>query len=627
MDTNIRELKQLYPEKLTTAEAAVEMIRNGSRVFVGSGCGEPQRLIRAMVNNRGIEDAMIYQMYAFTLADYIEDAEFSKRFPLKLFFVSDLMRRATFEGKVDYIPAYLSEIPHLFNINQIGLEVALIQISPIDRFGFGSLGVSVDVTKAAIANADLVIAQVNPRMPCTWGDSFVHVDEIDYLAPYEEPLVESLPRKPDETVVERIGHFVSELVDDGATLQVGFGHLPYFILQYLDGKKDLGVHTQMITDAFIPLFEKGVITNKNKIFLPDRAVATLCMGSKNIYDYIDKNPRFYFRSADFVNDTLVIARNDNFISISSALEVDLSGQVCSDSIDKLFYSGSGDQANFIRGAAMSKGGFSIVALPSTAKGETQSRIVPYLSKGAGTSTLRADVDFVVTEYGIAQLRGKSIFQRAVELPQIAHPKFRSDLIKTAKKHHLVFQDQLPPPSVDLLFIEKYKSRVKLKSGQSLSVRPLLPSDEIAYRNFFYKLKEETIYLRFFRKIKVFSRQMAQAHWAELDYRKNITLVGLVRNKGNKETLDEIEQVVTLLTQDLSTRLAERQINIEISDAARHFIAETGYDPVYGARPLRRFIQRQLETRIGRALIAGEVSDGATLRVDLNNGELAITHEN
>ncbi|WDN88581.1 hypothetical protein BuS5_01549 [Desulfosarcina sp. BuS5] len=290
----------------------------------------------------------------------------------------------------------------------------------------------------------------------------------------------------------------------------------------------------MITDAFIPLFEKGVVTNKNKSFLPGRAVATLCMGTKKIYDYIDKNPRFYFRSADFVNDPLVIARNDKLISISSALEVDLSGQVCSDSIDKLFYSGSGDQANFIRGAAMSKGGFSIIALPSTTKGETQSRIVPYLSKGADTSTLRADVDFVVTEYGIAQLRGKSIFQRAVELTQIAHPKFRTGLIETAKRHHLVFPDQLPPPAMDLLFIEKYKSRVKLKSGQSLSVRPLLPSDEIAYRNFFYKLKEETVYLRFFSKIKIFSHQMAQAHWAELDYRKNITLVGLVRNKGNKE---------------------------------------------------------------------------------------------
>jgi len=536
MDTTIRELKQLCPEKLTTAESAVEMIKNGSRIFVGSGCGEPQRLVRAMVCNHRIQDAMIYQMYAFSLADHINDADFWRRFSLKLFFVSDLMRRAAFEGKVDYIPAYLSEIPHLFDINQIGLEVALIQISPIDRFGFGSLGVSVDVTKAAIANADLVIAQVNPQMPCTWGDSFVHVDEIDYLVPCEEPLVESLPRKPDETVVERIGHFVSELVDDGATLQVGFGHLPYFILQYLDGKKELGIHTQMITDAFVPLFEKGVVTNKNKNFLPGRAVATLCMGSKKIYDYIDKNPRFYFRSADFVNDPLVIARNDNFISISSALEVDLSGQVCSDSIDKLIYSGSGDQANFIRGAAMSKGGFSIVALPSTAKGGNQSRIVPYLSKGAGTSTLRADVDFVVTEYGIAQLRGKSIFQRAVELTQIAHPKFRSGLIETAKRHHLVFPDQLPPPAMDLLFIEKYKSRVKLKSGQSLSVRPLLPSDEIAYRNFFYKLKEETVYLRFFSKIKVFSRQMAQAHWAELDYRKNITLIGLVRNKGNKEII-------------------------------------------------------------------------------------------
>ena len=317
-------------------------------------------------------------------------------------------------------------------------------------------------------------------------------------------------------------------------MQVVFGNLPYFILQHLEQKKDLGIHTQMITDAFIPLFEKGVITNKKKNFLPDRAVATICMGSKKIYDYIDKNPRFYFRSSDFVNDPVVVARNDNLISISSALEVDLSGQVCSDSLGHLFYSGSGDQANFIRGAAMSRAGFSIIALPSTAKGGTKSRIVPYLSEGAGAATLRADIDFVVTEYGIAQLRGKSIFQRVIDLAQVAHPKFRAGLIETAKANHLIFSDQIPPPSEDLIFTEKYKSRIELKNGRSMSVRPLLPSDEIAYRNFFYSLKEETIYLRFFRRIRVFSHQMAQEHWAELDYRKNISLIGLVRNKGNKE---------------------------------------------------------------------------------------------
>ncbi|HHP7236641.1 MAG TPA: GNAT family N-acetyltransferase [Desulfobacterales bacterium] len=531
----MEELKQRYPAKVVDARTALANIRNGSRIFIGSGCGEPRHLVRALVKDSAIQDAMIFQMFSFTLSDYIQDRNFLSRFNLKLFFISSQMRSAAYEGKVDYVPSYLAEIPRLFNSHQIGLDVALVQISPPDRFGFGSLGVSVDVTRAALNNADLIIAQVNPSMPRTWGDSFVHVDEIDYLVPHQEPLVEFLTDElPDEETIRRIGYYVSELIDDGACLQVGFGHLPYALLQHLEGKKDLGVHTQIINDAFIPLFENGTINNKRKNLLPERAVATLCMGTEKIYDYIHDNPQFYFRTADFVNDPAMIARNDNFISISSALEVDLTGQVASDTRDLLFFGGTGDQASFIRGAAMSRGGFSIVALPSTARKGQVSRIVADLSEGAGVITLRADINFVVTEYGIAQLRGKSIFQRVIELAQVAHPKFRADLIESAKQFHYVTADQLPPPAVDLLFIERYRRRRKLPNGKALAVRPLLPSDEIAYRNFYYSLKEETVYYRFFRKIRVFSHQMAQKHWSYLDYRDNITLIGLVRQRGNKE---------------------------------------------------------------------------------------------
>jgi len=528
-------LRQRYPDKVVDAPKALQNIRNGSRIFIGSGCGEPRHLVRSLVKDSPIQDAMIYQMYSFTLSDYIQERSFLDRFNLKLFFVSSQMRSAAYEGKVDYVPVYLAEIPRLFKSRQIGLDVALVQISPPDRFGFGSLGVSVDVTRAALNNVDLIIAQVNPQMPRTWGDSFVHVDEIDYLVPHDEPLVEfRTDELPDEETIRRIGYYVSELIDDGACLQVGFGHLPYALLKYLEGKKDLGVHTQILNDAFIPLFENGTITNKRKSLLPERAVATICMGTSKIYDYIHDNPQFYFRTSDFVNDPAVIARNDNFISISSALEVDLTGQVASDTHDHLFFGGTGDQASFIRGAAMSRGGFSIVALPSTARKGEISRIVADLSEGAGVITLRADINFVVTEYGIASLRGKSIFQRIIELAQVAHPKFRSELIEKAKRYHYVTADQLPPPAVDLLFIERYRSRKKLPNGKSLSVRPLLPSDEIAYRNFYYSLKEETVYFRFFRKIRVFSHQMAQKHWSYLDYRDNITLIGLVRQQGKKE---------------------------------------------------------------------------------------------
>jgi acyl-CoA hydrolase len=528
------DLKQACPEKLVNAEAAVSKIKNGSRVFIGTGCGEPQHLIRTMVEDLNMQDIMVYQMLSWTFAKYVDDPRFLKRFSLKLFFISESLRKAAFEGKIDYIPTYLSQIPRYFASRRIGLDVALIQVSPPDKYGYCSLGVSVDITLAGMQNARMVIAQVNPRMPRTWGDSFVHIDDIDYLVTYEEPLVEAVPGVKNLEIASRIGYYVNQLVDDGATLQIGFGHLPYAILQHLSDKQDLGIHTQLITDAFLPLFEKKVITNRRKSLLPGRVVASLCMGSEKLYRYVDNNPLFYFRSSAFVNDPTVIARNDNLISISSALEVDLTGQVCSDSMGYLFYSGIGDQVDFLRGSAMSKGGFSVIALPSTAQKGKVSRIVPHLSEGAGVATTRGDVNFVVTEYGIAALSGKSIYQRVMELAQIAHPKFREELIDVAKTRHYIFADQLPPSQDDLIYLEGYKNRLPLKNGKMVEFRPLLPSDEFAYRNFFYSLQEKTIYFRFFYKMKLFSHEVVQQQWASVDYRRNMSMIGQVRTAGHQE---------------------------------------------------------------------------------------------
>ncbi len=521
-------------DKLVDAKVAVSKINRGSRVFIGTGCGEPQQLIKSMIEDMNLQDIMLYQMLSFTLSKYVDDASFLRRFQVRLFFISQAMRKAAFEGKIEYIPAYLSQIPELFNSQRIGLDVALVQVSPPDQFGYCSLGVSLDITKAAFDNARMVIAQVNPKMPRICGDTFVHVDDIDYLVWHEESIVESIPKMNDDAITRRIGHFVSQLVDDGSTLQIGFGYLPFAILKYLDRKKDLGIHTQLVTDGLIPLIEKKVITNKKKTLLPGRIVASLCMGSEKLYEYVHDNPTFYFRASDFVNDPTEIARNDNLISISSALEVDLTGQICTDSVGHLFYSGIGDQVDFIRGSAMSKGGFSIVALPSTAKNGTVSRIVPHLSEGAGVATTRGDVNFVITEYGIAELQGKGIYQRVMELAQIAHPKFRASLVEVAKKRHYIFADQIPPAQEDLLFIEGYKSTYELNNGKSIEFRPLLPSDEFAYRNFFYSLQEKTIYSRFFYRMKLFSHEVAQKQWASVDYRKNISLVGLLQRRGHKE---------------------------------------------------------------------------------------------
>lgn len=530
------DLKTYCPSKLMSAEDAVELIKRGSRVFIGTACGEPQHLIRSLVENDQLQDIMIYQMLSHTLAEYVDNPSFLRRFSLKLFFISQDMRKAAFEGKIDYLPMYLSQIPRYFSSQRIGLDVALIQVAPPDKFGYCSLGVSVDITRSGMENAKMVIAQVNPRMPRTWGDSFVHVDELDFLVWHEEPLVESVPNVKNNEVAQRIGFYVNQLVDDGATLQIGFGQLPFAILGHLQDKKDLGIHTQMITDGFIPLLEKRVINNKKKTLLPGRVVASLCMGSEKLYQYVDNNPVFYFRSSEFVNDPTVIARNDNLVSISSALEVDLTGQVCSDSTGYLFYSGIGDQVDFLRGSAMSKGGFSIIALPSTAQNGTVSRIVPHLSEGAGVATTRGDVNFIITEYGIAELQGKGIYQRVMELAQIAHPRFRDELIGVAKKRHYIFSDQLPPSSEDLHFLEAYKSMFLLPNGKTMEIRPLQPSDEFAYRNFFYSLREETIYFRFFYKMKLFSHEVVQKQWASVDYRKNMSLIGMVQKGGHKEIM-------------------------------------------------------------------------------------------
>ncbi|MCK5310530.1 MAG: GNAT family N-acetyltransferase [Desulfobacteraceae bacterium] len=530
------ELKDICPEKIISAENVVKKIKNGSRVFLGTGCGEPQQLIRTMIEDDSNQDIILYQMFSSTLAKYINDKSFLSRFSIKLFFISLHIRQAAYEGKIDYLPIYLSQIPEIFASQEIGLDVALVQVSPPDKFGFCSLGISVDITLSGLKNATTVIAQVNPQMPTTLGDSIVHVDEIDYFVFHEEPLVEAFPEKKNRKVIERIGHYVNQLVTDGATLQFGFGHLPDAIAPFLKNKKDLGIHTQVITDGLLPLFETKAVTNRNKSYLPDKVVASLCMGSKKLYQYVDNNPMFYFKSSEFVNDPNVIAKNDNFISISSALEVDLTGQICTDSKGYLFYSGIGDQVDFIRGSSMSKGGFSIIVIPSTAQNGEVSRIVTHLSEGAGVATTRGDIDIIVTEYGIAELKRKSIYQRVMELVQIAHPKFRQELIEEAKKRHYIFIDQLSPTNEDLLFLDEYKTSMKLKNDKNIEFRPLLPSDEFESRNFYYSLQEDSIYYRFFNKRRVFSRDMLQKEWSGVDYEKNMTIIGLMQFGRQKKIM-------------------------------------------------------------------------------------------
>jgi len=533
-DLFFSKLKDRYPKKVFKAEKVIKEIKNGSNIFIGTATGEPKHLIDALVNKSEAKDCYIYQILPWTLSKYLNSHEFLLRFLIKAFFISRDIRKAALEGKIDYVPAYLSEIPELFSRKLIDLDVALVQVSPPDKYGYLSLGISVDITKSAVKNAKMVIAQVNPKMPKTWGNSFVHVDEIDYLVPFQEPLIRILPRKPDK-VVERIGLYVSRLIEDGATIQIGFGQTPNAVLKFLDGKKDLGVHTQMFSQGFIDLIKKGVITNEKKSLHPGKVITSLCMGSESVYRFVHNNPMIEFHPSEYVNDPYIIAQNEKMISINTALEIDLTGQVCADSIGYSFYSGMGDQIDFIRGAARSKGGFPIIALPSTAMNGKISRIVSHLTEGAGVSNTRGDIHYVVTEYGIAHLYGRDIYQRVLELIQVAHPKFRKELLEKAKKHHYIFPDQIPPSEEDLFYLEKYHFEMLLPNGITVYFRPIRSSDEFGCRNFFYALQEKSIYYRFFQNIKEWPHPRAQK-WTNIKYGEEMAIVGVIRKEGYEEVI-------------------------------------------------------------------------------------------
>jgi acyl-CoA hydrolase len=467
--------KEQYADKLKTAGEALRAIKRGDHIFIGSGAAYPQLLIEEMIRQSdSFVDTRIVHLLTIGPAPYVE-SRFRHRFRHNAFFIGANVRQAVAEGQADYTPIFLSEIPALFKRRRFHLDVALIQVTPPDRHGFCSFGVSVDIVKPAAESADVVIAEVNPRMPWTLGDSFIHVDRIDALVEHEAPLPEFRYPAPDE-VARRIAENVCELIEDGATLQLGIGAIPAAVLDHLASardKKDLGIHTEMLTDRVVDAIEAGVITNARKTLHPGKAVCSFCLGTQRLYDFVDHNPFFEFRPSDYVNDPFIIAQHERMVAINAALEVDLTGQVCSDSLGYLFYSGIGGQVDFIRGAARSKGGKPIIVLPSTTADGEKSRIVSHLSEGAGVVTTRGDVHYVVTEYGVADLHGRNIRERALALIHIAHPKFREELLSEAKLRHYVFVDQLPPLGVYPKELETYATF----DGVEIFFRPIKPTDE------------------------------------------------------------------------------------------------------------------------------------------------------
>jgi acyl-CoA hydrolase/GNAT superfamily N-acetyltransferase len=483
--------------KTTTSAEAIHAIEPGRRIFVASGAAEPETLVDALVTHgQHLADNEVVHLLTLGKAPYVAP-EMEGRFRHRAFFIGPNVRQAVQEGRADFVPIFLSEIPLLLRSGKLPIDVALLQVSPPDRHGYVSLGVSVDIVRAAADTARMIIAEINPRMPRTRGDTALHVSRIDYLIPVDRPLLER-PHEELDDVDRAIGRHVASLVPDGATLQLGIGKIPDAVLASLSGHQDLGVHTEMMSDGAMDLAERGVITGRRKTFLPGKIVTSFIMGTRRLYEWVDDHPAIELRPSELTNDPAVIARNERMVSINSALAVDLTGQVAADSVGGRFLSGIGGQVDFVRGAAKSKDGRSMIALPSTAKNGTISRLVPALEEGAGVVTTRGDVHYVVTEHGVADLWGKSVRERALSLIEIAHPDFRGDLLSAAKRRRFVFVDQVPPAK--LLPIEE--RRHTLEDRAAILTRAARPSDEPAVQDLFYRLGEESARQRFFSTKRV-----------------------------------------------------------------------------------------------------------------------------
>ncbi|MBZ5628570.1 MAG: 4-hydroxybutyrate CoA-transferase [Acidobacteriia bacterium] len=417
-----------YKRKLQNSADALRCVESGMRVYIHPGCAEPELLVEALMERAPfVRDVEIIHLMTMGSAPYTAP-EMAGHFRHNAMFIGANVREAVNDGRADYTPVFLSEIEGLIDCGQMRIDVALIHVSPPDIHGYCSLGVGVDTTMTAVRCAKFVVAQVNDQMPRTYGDCFLHINQMSALVETSRPLCEA-PKVEITATHRAIARHVATLIEDGSTLQTGIGGIPDAVLPYLADRQDLGVHTELISDGVIPLIEAGVLNGRRKTLLPRKIVVSFVLGSKRLFDYVNENPIFEFRPNAFTNDPLQIARNDRMIAINSALQVDLTGQVCADSIGTQFYSGIGGQVDFIRGSSRSKGGKPIIALPATAKGDTVSRIVPMLDPGAGVVTSRGLTRYVVTEFGIAYLHGKTIRERAQALISIAHPKFRDQLFE------------------------------------------------------------------------------------------------------------------------------------------------------------------------------------------------------
>ncbi len=530
--------KSLYPDKFASEEKIFSHIRPGDRIFVGTACGEPQYLIKALIqyvesHPKAFFDAEILQVVTLGVAPY-GDEKFKYNFRHNAFFIGDNTRDAVNAGLADYTPVFLSQVPELIKRKLVPIDIAFVQVSLPDQHGYVSLGISVDITKAAALHAGLIIAQINRYMPRVHGDTFLHLRDIDFLLCHDEPLLEYRSTAPDH-VVQQIGKYVARLVQDGDTIQVGYGSIPNAILRNLHQKRYLGVHTELLSDGIVELMKAGVIDNAYKSIDRGKTVAAFCMGTSSTYEYLDDNPSIEFRGVDYTNNPLVIASNTRMTAINSALQIDLTGQATAESIGRRFYSGIGGQADFMRGAVLSEGGKTILALQSTARGGKVSRIVPLMEEGAGATLTRGDVHYVVTEYGIAHLHGKNIRERAMDLIAVAHPDFRPWLIAEAKRLGMIYQDQAFIPGERGHYPESLETYRTTQSGLNIFLRPVKISDEPLLKDFFYSLSDKSLYLRFVSARRDMPHERLQ-EFVVIDYTMEMVILAVLEHDKKQEII-------------------------------------------------------------------------------------------
>ena len=530
--------KRQFPIKFEPLEVIYNHIHRGDTIFIGSACAEPQHLVQELIryvksNPKAFFDAEVLHVRSLGVAPYATE-KFKQNFRHNSFFIGDSTRDAINKGLADYTPIFLSQVPELFYRGLARIDIALIQTSLPDEHGYLSLGISVDIVKAAAEMAKLVVVQVNSHMPRVLGDTFIHVDDVDFIVPYDELILEYGP-EADTEIAQNIGKYVSRLIEDGDTLQVGYGRIPNAVLSHLSDKKHLGIHTELMTDSIVELMKKGVIDNSRKTINPGKTVATFCMGHTDAYKFLHDNPAFDFRTIDYTNDPLVIAEHNNMVAINSALEIDLTGQATAESIGTLSHSGVGGQADFMRGAVLARGGKAILTLQSTAASDVVSRIVPSLKEGAGTTLIRGDIRYVVTEYGIAYLHGKNMRERAMELIGIAHPKFRPWLIEEAKKLNLIYGDQAFMPGKSGEYPERMETYRTTKDGLNIFIRPIKISDEPLLKNFVYSLSDQSMYRRFMSVRKDMPHERLQ-DLVIIDYTREVAILVFTTHDEKKELI-------------------------------------------------------------------------------------------